>query len=116
MFYACIPLFSYMGTNLGQMLSAAALRLLPAARISNCRPGYSPDLHSSKRKTKKKEKGYFFYKRDLLLFFTKTIKIYEKTCKNQAIKTFINNHVRGICCVGEYYRVGTKKTTESKRM
>ena len=28
MFYACIPLFSYMGTNLGQMPAAAALRLL----------------------------------------------------------------------------------------
>ena len=28
MFYAYIPLFSYMGANLGQMPAAAALRLL----------------------------------------------------------------------------------------
>ena len=43
MFYAYIPLFSYMGTNLGQMPAAAALRLLrlrlrleiPAAPLSN---------------------------------------------------------------------------------
>ena len=28
MFYAYIPLFSYMGTNLGQMPAAAALRQL----------------------------------------------------------------------------------------
>ena len=28
MFYAYIPLFPYMGANLGQMLAAAALRLL----------------------------------------------------------------------------------------
>ena len=34
MFDACIPLFSYMGTNLGQMPAAAVLRLrlkIPAA-------------------------------------------------------------------------------------
>ncbi len=45
MFYACIPLFSYMGTNLGQMPAAAAIAA--AARISSRRPGYGLDLESS---------------------------------------------------------------------
>jgi hypothetical protein len=31
MFYACIPLFSYMGTNLGQMPAAAAVAAAAAA-------------------------------------------------------------------------------------
>jgi hypothetical protein len=40
MFYACIPLFFYMGTNLGQMLAAAAIAAAAAASISSRRPGY----------------------------------------------------------------------------
>ena len=32
MFYACFPLFSYMGTNLGQMPAAAAIAAAAAAR------------------------------------------------------------------------------------
>ena len=38
MFYAYIPLFPYMGANLGQMPAAAAIAA--AARDSSCRPGY----------------------------------------------------------------------------
>ena len=41
MFYAYIPLFSYMGTNLGQMPAAAAIAAIAAAaRDSSRRPGY----------------------------------------------------------------------------
>ena len=38
MVYTYIPLFSYMGTNLGQMPAAAAIAA--AARDSSRRPGY----------------------------------------------------------------------------
>ena len=52
MFYAYIPLFSYMGPNLGQMPAAAALRLLrlrlrleiPAADRGTVRPYSIPQL------------------------------------------------------------------------
>ena len=42
MFYACIPLFSYMGTTLDQMPAAAAITatVAAAARDSSRRPGY----------------------------------------------------------------------------
>ena len=42
MFYAWIPLFSYMGTTLGQMPAAAAIAatVAAAARDSSRRPGY----------------------------------------------------------------------------
>ena len=33
MFYVCIPLFSYVGTNLGQMPAAAVLRLKILAAV-----------------------------------------------------------------------------------
>ena len=46
MFYACIPLFSYMGTNLGQMPAAAALRLLRVRLgFPPLRPGYGSDTN-----------------------------------------------------------------------
>ena len=41
MFYAYIPLFPYMGANLGQMPAAAAAA---AARDSSRRPGYGKSL------------------------------------------------------------------------
>ena len=44
MFYAYIPLFSYMGTNLGQMPAAAAIAAAAAARDSSRKPGYG--LHN----------------------------------------------------------------------
>ena len=42
MFYAYIPLFSYMGANLGQM--PAAIAAAAAARDSSRRPGYGVAL------------------------------------------------------------------------
>ena len=42
MFYAYIPLFPYMGANLGQMPAAAAIAA--AARDSSRRPGYATNL------------------------------------------------------------------------
>ena len=40
MFCAYIPLFPYMGANLGQMPAAAAIAAAAAARDSSRRPGY----------------------------------------------------------------------------
>ena len=46
MFYAYIPLFSYMGANLGQM--PAAIAAAAAARDSSRRPGYGQNYFQIK--------------------------------------------------------------------
>ena len=47
MFYAYIPLFPYMGANLGQMPAAAAIAAAAAAaaRDSSRRPGYGTNVY-----------------------------------------------------------------------
>ena len=83
MFYACIPLFSYMGTNLGQMPAAAALRLLrlrlrlrleiPAADRGTLLPSKKGNVYFRYFFNFSKKSRLFLY--DLLFFrnFTKIL-------------------------------------------